>query len=275
MKESGSQQSLSQEAVSNGGRYVRQISPYLLYEYSDQHDAVYGPDILETLGVQDSSDQEKLEGLVGASTEELGNVFEGSTTKVVPHTIIQEDIAGKLEIASSEVVPDVADDSTRLGYLGTVLDYFETRIGDFNNLLDGKSEQSPLFHTDLAKPLQYVYGRIDQTSDPCLYFVDVGPEITVLATNDDYGWVLSAAFRHSLLEMAATIGHNESVQGAKAYMERFSEFTARLLQEGFIDKNTISRISLLLNGEEGLGYDTPDYRLPDQQQQNQKLDLVA
>ena len=264
MKESGSQQSLSQEAVSNGGRYVRQISPYLLYEYSDQHDAVYGPDILETLGVQDSSDQEKLEGLVGASTEELGNVFEGSTTKVVPHTIIQEDITGKLEIASSEVVPDVADDSTRLGYLGTVLDYFETRIGDFNNLLDGKSEQSPLFHTDLAKPSQYVYGRIDQSNDPSLYFVDLDPEITVLATRDEYGWVLAKAFRHSLLEVAATIGLNGNVQDSNAYSERLSDFSSKLLEEGFIDNDTMRRISLLLEGCENIGYDSAVFRLSDQ-----------
>ncbi len=264
MKENISQQSLLQESVDGGSEYQREISTSVLYEYSNEHDAVYGPGILYTLGVQDSSDGEKLAMLVRASNDELANIFQNSEVNIAPHTISQDDNTGTVEIISAGITPDIVDDNTRLGYIGTVLDYFETRISDFSELLGGTRDESPLFHTDLAKPSQYVYGRIDQSNDPSLYFVDLDPEITVLATRDEYGWVLAKAFRHSLLEVAATIGLNGNVQDSNAYSERLSDFSSKLLEEGFIDNDTMRRISLLLEGCENIGYDSAVFRLSGQ-----------
>lgn len=196
------------------GRVERTTSPYRLYEYVED-DGVLDIDTLVLLGVEDASPDVQLQALVDASEATLQDFSKVSGITVVPHEVREQDEHGSIIISAEKIEPTEATDEEKLDYIPGVVAYYGHVFSQFEDLARGRANTNVLYHTDLSKPSQYVFGSIEG-QEPQNYFVDLDPELNTIATNQDGGWLLDEHFIIAVAELAAVshghmAGHEELV----------------------------------------------------------------
>lgn len=230
-----------------------------LDEYELTEDAMFGPDALAVLGVEDAAEVDQLIAIAATNESELSKLSASGIIKIAPHqTVIAAGKKGpEVKYVVDKIEPTIAPPQERLAYLTSVLNYYEQVFDDFVNILDGNG-QGRVFHADLVKPAQYVYGSLRGQS-PELYFVDIEPDIASVAVKDEDGPVLSGLFAGALKDLSM-MSHNPDAP--KAFREGVERLYANVKYEGVLNKSSDFYVRAALFDGVNASADPKDYLVP-------------
>ena len=228
----------SYRLLQRGENVIRHNNSDILDEYTP--DGIYGPSVLDFLGVKEGDVKGQLLALAAASKAELDKTATSSTEEgfsIVPHSYqIGFDQKGNnaLVMTSQKVEPAEATNAQRLSYLPSILAYHSAAFTDFLAIIDTGAENRP-FHTDVVKPSQYMFGSINQAPAE-LYMVDIDPEITTVANPDGSGGMfLSPHFIQSVIDMA-TMANLYQKDVSETFVVGLNQLIDTMVDEGVLSE---------------------------------------
>ncbi len=255
--------------VGSDGRYTRTVDVLADIEWAtaSNEGQTFGAVIEQVTGanIDTLTDEQRLLALHGAADEQLQVSAQLAAFDIVPHTV---DVVGDsngnqaLQYSAEAVQKRKATDQQKLAYLPGVIAYYDGALTDYLQVLEG-TLPNRVFHKDLVKPGNYVYGATSQNPTEGLYMVDLDPEVDLIAEVDDEGYTTLSGNFLSVVIGLGVMSHKPGVSD-KVRQDLQALYT-RMQTEGVVDKDIRSFLDrAITHGIADTGEtDPPEYRLPE------------